>query len=146
MKAYADTGFLCSLYAPDAHTVAAVARMKRQTVPLPVTWLHQLEFRNALRLRVFRKEISPAQRDASLNAMLADLASGVLVHAPSALMDLTIEAERLSVLHAETLGTRSLDILHVAAALVLGLPEFLTFDRRQHALALAAGLSAPVLG
>ncbi len=145
MKAYADTGFLCSLYAPDAHTGAAVARIKRQTLPLPVTWLHQLEFRNALRLRVFRKEITPAQRDASLNAMLADLASNVLVHVTTPLMNLTIEAERLSALHSEMLGTRSLDILHVAAALILGLPEFLTCDRRQHALAAAAGLKAPVL-
>lgn len=145
MKAYADTGFLCSLYAPDAHTGAAVARIKRQTLPLSVTWLHQLEFRNALRLRVFRNEITPAQRDASLNAMLADLAAAVLAHAAPPLAGLTIEAERLSVLHSETLGTRSLDILHVATALVLGIPEFLTFDRRQHALALAAGLHAPVL-
>jgi predicted nucleic acid-binding protein len=145
MKAYADTGFLCSLYAPDAHTGAAVARIKRQTLPLPVTWLHQVEFRNALRLRIFRKEITSAQRDASLNAMLADLAAGVLVHAATPLIDLTIEAERLSVQHSETRGTRSLDILHVAAALVLGLPEFLTFDFRQHALALDAGLQAPVL-
>lgn len=145
MKAYADTGFLCSLYAPDAHTGAAVARIKLQTLPLSVTWLHQLELRNALRLRVFRNEITTAQRDASLNAMLADLAANVLVHAVTPLMDLTIEAERLSVLHSETLGTRSLDILHVAAALILGIPEFLTFDRRQHALATAAGLQAPVL-
>jgi len=146
MRAYADTGFLCSLYAPDAHTVAAAVRMKRQALPLPVTWLHQLEFRNALRLRVFRREITQAQRDASLNTMLTDLASGVLVHADPPLMDLTFEAERLSVLHSETLGTRSLDILHVAAALILGLPEFLTIDRRQHAMALASGLRAPVLG
>ncbi len=145
MTAYADTGFLCSLYAPDAHTRRAVARMKRQALPLPVTWLHQLEFRNALRLRVFRGEIAPAQRDASLNAMLADLASGVLAHVMPPLADLTIEAERLSVLHSETLGTRTLDILHVAAALVLGRSEFLTFDRRQHALATAAGLRAPNL-
>ena len=145
MKAYADTGFLCSLYAPDAHTSAAVARIKRQTLPLPVTWLHQLEFRNALRLRIFRKEITPAQRDASLNALLADLASNVLVHVATPLTDLTLEAERLSALQSEKLGTRSLDILHVAAALILGLSEFLTFDRRQHALALAAGLQAPVL-
>lgn len=145
MTAYADTGFLCSLYAPDAHTGAAVARIKRQTLPLPVTWLHQLEFRNALRLRIFRKEITPAQRDASLNAMLADLAADVLIRAAPPLANLTVEAERLSVLHSETLGTRSLDILHVAAALILGLPELLTFDRRQHALATAAGLQAPVL-
>lgn len=146
MKAYADTGFLCSLYAPDAHTGAAVARIHRQALPLPVTWLHSLEFRNALRLRVFRQEITPAQRDASLNAMLADLAAEVLAHTAPSLAGLTVEAERLSVLYTGTLGTRSLDILHVAAALVLGLPEFLTFDHRQHALAKAAGLQAPLLG
>jgi predicted nucleic acid-binding protein len=55
------------------------------------------------------------------------------------------EAERLSALHSETLGTRSLDVLHVAAAIVLGLRELLTFDRRQAALARAAGLKAPAL-
>lgn len=119
--------------------------MRRQTLPLPVTWLHQLEFRNALRLRVFRKEITPAQRDASLNALLADLASGVLVHALPPLAELTTEAERLSAMNSETLGTRSIDILHVAAALVLGLPELLTFDHRQQALAMAAGLHVPDL-
>ena len=145
MMAYADTGFLCSLYAPDAHTRLAVAQMKQQTLPFLVTWLHQLEFRNALRLRVFRGEITTTQRDASLNAMLADLASGVLAHAAPPLADLTTEAERLSALHSETLGTRTLDILHVAAALVLGLSEFLTFDHRQQALATSAGLHVPHL-
>ena len=59
MTAYADTGFLCSLYAPDAHSHRAILRMKRQELPLPITWLHQLELRNALRLRVFRREIIP---------------------------------------------------------------------------------------
>ena len=29
MKAYADSGWLCSLYAPDAHSRLAVARMAR---------------------------------------------------------------------------------------------------------------------
>jgi len=143
MKAYADTGFLCSLYAPDAHSLRAIARMKRQPLPLPVTWLHHLEARNAFRLRVFRREISAVQRDSSLNAMLADLASGVLVRCAPSLADVTTEAERLSAIHSEALGTRTLDILHVAGALVLGLPGFLTFDLRQGALARAAGLKVP---
>jgi hypothetical protein len=108
-------------------------------------WLHDIEFRNALRLRVFRREIAPAQRDASLNAMLADLAAGVLVHAAPPVPEIAKEAERLSTLHSETLGTRTLDILHVAAALVLGRSVFLTFDRRQQALATAAGLQLPEL-
>jgi predicted nucleic acid-binding protein len=55
------------------------------------------------------------------------------------------EAERLSALHTETIGTRSLDVLHVGSALVLGLAEFLTLDHRQLALAKAAGLKVPAL-
>jgi len=145
MRSYADTGFLCSLYAPDAHTRRAVARMLGQPLPLPFVWLHQLEFRNALRLRVFRGEISRAQRDASLNAMLADLSGGMLAMVAPPLAEVMIEAERLSALHSEILGTRSLDVLHVASALVLGGSEFLTFDSRQGALASAAGLKVPPL-
>lgn len=145
MIAYADTGFLCSLYAPDAHTRHAVARMRRQALPLPFTWLHQLELRNALRLRVFRAEITPLQRDASLNAVLADLAGGVLTNASPPLPNLMTEAERLSALHTQKLGTRSLDVLHIAAALVLGMDRILTFDRRQAALARSAGLRVPAL-
>lgn len=143
MSGYADTGFLCSLYAPDAHTARAIARMQRQTLPLPWTWLHQIELRNALRLRVFRREITPAQRDASINALLADLSAAVLVPVTPDLAAVTTEAERLSALHSETLGTRSLDILHVAAAVVLGAREFVTFDARQAGLAKAAGLKVP---
>ena len=145
MRAYADAGFLCSLYALDGHTARAAARMKRQALPLPHTWLHQLELRNALRLRVFRGEITASQRDGSLNMILADLAGGVLAAASPALGAIMTEAERLSALHTETLGTRSLDVLHVAAALVLGLKELLTFDARQAALARASGLRAPTL-
>jgi hypothetical protein len=114
---YADTGFLCSLYAPDANTRKAAAAMKRMNSRLAFCWIHQLEFRNALRLRVFRKEITSVQRDASLNLLLADIASRILVHADAAQKDLMVEAERLSASYSERIGTRSLDILHVAAAL-----------------------------
>jgi predicted nucleic acid-binding protein len=143
VRAYADTGLLCSLYTPDAHTAAAVARVKKAEAALPVLWLHHLELRNALRLRVFRREISGPQKEASLNLFLADLADGVLTAAEVELSDLTREAERLSAAHSEKLGTRSLDILHVAVALVLGAREFWTFDHRQAALAKAAGLRVP---
>ena len=145
MSDYADTGFLCSLYAPDAHSARAIRAMSKQAFPLAYTWIHQLEFRNALRLRVFRGEITPAERDASLNLLLADLASGVLAHNQPALPDLMTEAERLSATHSERIGTRSLDILHVAAALVGGARNFLTFDVRQTKLAKAAGLKVKVL-
>jgi hypothetical protein len=53
MNAYADTGFICSLHAPDAHSARVMACLKRPRQPLPFTALHWLGFRNALRLRVF---------------------------------------------------------------------------------------------
>ena len=145
MRAYADTGFLCSLYAADAHSRRAAARMKRQTLPLLLTWLHQREFRDALRLRVFRREISGAERDASLNALLADLSAGVLATVATPMTEVMTEAERLSALHSEKLGTGSHDILHVATALVLGAQELLTFDKRQIGLARACGLKVVAL-
>ena len=39
------------------------------------------------------------------------------------------------------LGCRTLDIIHVAAALVIGAREFVTFDGRQGAMAKQAGLA-----
>jgi predicted nucleic acid-binding protein len=140
MSAYADTGLLCSLYAPDAHTARAAARIAQAKSALPITWLHQLELRNALRLRVFRGEISSLQKEASLNLFLSDLAKGVLVGASPAERDVAREAERLSAVYSERLGVRSLDIMHVAAALVLGAEEFWSFDTRQITLARAVGL------
>ena len=43
-------------------------------------------------------------------------------------------------LHTPTIGSPSLDILHVATALALGATEFCTFDTRQGKLARLAGL------
>lgn len=145
MTLYADSGFICSLHAPDAHTPHVIARMKRLREPLAFTGLHRLEFRNALRLRVFRGEINAEQRELSIKAMLSDLAAEVFVFAPTAWPEVLLEAERLSAMHSETIGTRSLDILHVASALVLGIPRFLTFDERQARLATSAGLDVPRL-
>ncbi len=145
MTAYADTAFLCSLHAPDAHTRRVVAWLQRHRAPLPFTGLHRLEFRNALRLRVFRREITAEQRESAIQAMLSDLAAEVFTSAEPPWPEVLLEAERLSAGHSENLGTRSLDILHVASALVLGARDFLTFDLRQAALAKAAGLRLATL-
>ncbi len=53
-------------------------------------------------------------------------------------------ARRLSKEHSATLGTRSLDILQLAIAIVLRADTFLTFDRNQAALAQAGGLQTPI--
>lgn len=53
-------------------------------------------------------------------------------------------AAALSRAYSAKLGTRSLDVLHVASALELDLRSFLTFDSRQQELASAVGLKLVV--
>ncbi len=114
MSIYADTGFICSLYAPDANTERAIKQIEKLKESIHFSWLNQVELRNALRLRVFRKEITAHQRDASLNLLLSDLCLGIFENAELNQSDVLIETERLSVVYSEKLGTRSLDVLHVA--------------------------------
>jgi predicted nucleic acid-binding protein len=112
---------------------------------LPWTWLHELEFRNAIRLQVFQGRINEQVRDHILRLQRSDIASGIYDFVTPPALDVSREAEELSAAHTAVLGVRSLDILHVAQALVLGISDFLTFDKRQSDLARAAGLRAPKL-
>jgi predicted nucleic acid-binding protein len=51
------------------------------------------------------------------------------------------KADELSAGHSAILGCRTLDIIHVAVAVVIGAKEFVTFDARQAAMAKQAGLT-----
>lgn len=140
-QVYADTGLLCSLYAQDEKSAEAILLIRKVQPPLPFTWLHQVEFRNALRLRVFRKQLTQEERSSILQGFFEDFASGVFVQKNPSPPELLLEAERLGASYTETLGCRSLDLMHVAMALVLGANVFAGFDQRQNQLAHAAGLT-----
>ena len=140
MVVYADTSFLVAVYTPQSDSRKALAWMQRATVPVVFTPFHRQELRNAIRLRVYRKEITSVERSAALEEIESDLADSILAHTALPWTDALREAEKLSAAHTENLGTRGADILHVAAALTLEATDFLTFDIRQAALAEAAGL------
>jgi len=145
MNCYADTGFLVSLQSADANSALAKMWMKSHGMPMIWTWLHELEFRNAIRLQAFRKQIAPEDMAKILHKQALGLENGVYFPAAPALAEVNRVAEKLGGLFTSKLGTRSLDILHVAQALVLEINEFITFDIRQAALAKAAGLKVPKL-
>jgi predicted nucleic acid-binding protein len=133
--AYADTGFLVSLYGEDALSTAAT----KLAAPHPlfiVTSLVETEFANAVRLRVFRKEWT--QHDATMVQAHFDQhqAAGFLQSA-SMNDDVWESASALSRRYSARLGTRTLDVLHVATALALKADVFFTFDKRQRKLAKA---------
>jgi hypothetical protein len=69
-----------------------------------------------------------------------DVATGIWELPVCDLAEVFSRAESLSRKHSAALGTRSLDVLHVATALELGAVHFVTADVRQAKLAKAAGL------
>jgi len=142
LSAYADTSFLVSLYILDANSEVAAARMVRARLPVFMTQVGELELSNALSLRLFRKELVPSQVKAARALMAADLEQRVIQVKP--LSGVVFDrARQLSRKWTPRLGTRSLDVLHVASALLLKTDTFYTFDRSQGKLAAAEGLIVP---
>lgn len=100
-----------------------------------MTSLHRLELASAWSLKVFRKELPAEGVAAAVADLEADLAAGIFRPAAISMDEACATAERLALAHAARLGTRSLDTLHVAAALLVGATDFVTGDERQAALA-----------
>lgn len=142
MVAYADTGFLVSLYLEESSSKAADAALGPNRQPLPVTPPGMLELRNALNLAVKWRRITLTERDTIWQDVEADIADGFLVPTTIAAADLHTKARELSDRYSATVGTRSLDLLHVAAALLLKADTLFSFDERQRQAAKGEGLLA----
>ncbi len=145
MRCYADSSFLFSYYAADANSPRADAWRQRNADSLPFTPLHRVELHNALELAVFQQRMSVREAAETWAVIESDVRAGLLVESSTALAGLFAEAERIAVAHTAATGARSLDILHVAGAKLAGMGELVTFDQRQAALALRAGLKVAVL-
>lgn len=136
---YLDTGCFVKLYYPEADSAQVIAKI--QGMSICYTPLHELEFVNALQLKIFFKNATPQQVTAARALVETDLKSGVLTAAGSDWPNLLREAVKLAEQHTGAIGCRSLDILHCAAAKVLAATEFISTDTRQQKLATAMGLN-----
>jgi predicted nucleic acid-binding protein len=140
MVVYADSSFLFSLYAQDANTRRAAELAAVFNGALIFSSLQRFELRNALRLSVFRGDMAEDEYQRLLDQIEADAKTGALAETALPWAEVFANAEILSAAHTSKTGTRALDILHVAAAAVLGAKIFYTFDARQKALAAKAGM------
>lgn len=138
MIAYADTGFLISLYGQDAHSARATSLVKSRPVFF-LTPLGEAEFTNAVQLQVFREQWTRREARLVQEQFQQHQAAGVFRIEPLG-TEVWEKALVLSRRYSAKLGTRTLDLLHVAAALVLGPDAFYTFDERQRRLAKAERL------
>ena len=141
---YLDTSALLKLYIREQGSEAVQARVSSQDLPLPIWEIQEAELINALRLKAYWKEITPAQATTQIERFQQRRRQGLYVFP---------EIERNALMHtfrqlsAETprLGCRTMDIFHVACALEIAASEFLTFDARQRTLATHAGLTVTAL-
>ncbi len=113
--------------------------MKEVKLPVLLTSLCELELNNAFYLRLFRKELVPSQMHAAHKLFRKDIEDGIFT---STFLSQNVydRAQVIARRHTPRLGTRTLDVLHVASALVLGADSFYTFDFIQGKLAKTEGL------
>ena len=139
-RCYSDSSALRYLYVHGSKSTAMASWRFKRPGPLRITRFGRAEMINAIVTAFFRKELVSAQ----LETVFSDLAEDCtndrlqLVDVPwRAVLD---QAAELSRRYSSTLGTRSLDVLHVASALELGARQFVTYDERQAKLAGVCGL------
>jgi predicted nucleic acid-binding protein len=150
VRAYADTSFLIKLVSSEQGSESAVAEYRRSQRPrlfyLP---LHALEAENAARLKAFhlRRSLPSGQRghvrrerDEALSRIRSMLGRNLLVEVAADWESATHRARGLSQKYTESLGARSLDLLHIAFALELECEVFFTTDKCQAQVAKAEGL------
>lgn len=137
---YADPSALLKLYIHEPESPAMNAWRRRTRGALPLTLHGQLEIVNGVCLAAFRKLIDAEALSDALASFEEDQAEGRYAPADVLWRATLKRAAEMSRAHTAALGCRTLDVLHVATALELGLRVFVTFDHRQRQLARAAGL------
>jgi predicted nucleic acid-binding protein len=140
MDAYFDSAVIVKLYVREATSSDAIRLVGAYVAPYWLTQWQALEVKNAIRVKAFRKEITAGEMNLSLAAFEQDITAGRWQRPIYAAALVEQKAEELSASHAAVIGCRTLDIIHVAAAVVIRASEFVTFDARQGAVAKQAGL------
>lgn len=138
---YADSSFVVSLYR-TTEGISERARREIKLVPHPVILspLSLLEIRNAFNMGIGRGEIGVPDREAVMADIDRQIEAGFFRMVDVSQTDIYTKARELSDRHTPTILTRSLDLMHVATALLVKASVFLSTDSRQRQAAMAEGL------
>lgn len=138
---FPDTSFLLPLYFEgDAFHASASKIASRFTEALPLTWLGEIELATGLHRALANDWIAAEDHRRAFLMMDRDLADGILARTPVDPARFLPVALRLAGDHFKSNPARTLDLLHVASAVVLGATVLASFDVRQRSLAKACGL------
>ena len=135
MKPYLDTGVLLKLYMQESFTDQVQAWVAARRQAIEVNDFQLLEARNALHLKLFRKEAPRATIMRAWACVQEHVSQGRLrrceVDWPAALVGAATLAER----YTSVTGCRTLDLLHLAIARQWGCDLLVSLDDRQLAVA-----------
>ena len=138
---YCDTSFLVPLYVEtDFFHSQAIKVATRFKESIPFTLLVELELANGIRRSLAAEIIEQRDHDTIFRQIANDEADGILIRCPLHQAEYYAKARELSKKFTPEISARSLDILHVAAALLLKATDFASFDERQRILVEKCGL------
>lgn len=136
MTGFADTSFLLALVVDDEHSTKAERWVRNHLEPLYATDLVVFETFNVLRSLRLREE----EEKNGLLTLNTLLLRGSLIRRSIRTRLLTAESYRLVDHFSPRRPHGAMDVLHVAAARLLKIENFASFDDNQRALAEASGL------
>lgn len=140
MTTYVDSSALVAVYVSERFSKAA-RRALRAVPQVPFTQLHELEVPNAFELLVGRAVMTPEECRTIRLQLHDDIENQRLVRLSLDLDRVFADAYELSRLYTSKFLSRSLDLLHVAAARAATCTTFISADDRQLAVAKATGLA-----
>lgn len=140
MTTYIDSSALVAVYVTERFSKAA-RRALRAVPQVPYTQLHELEVPNAFELLVGRAVMTREECRAIRVQLHGDIENQRLVRLSLDLDRVFADAYELSRLHTSKFLSRSLGLLHIAAARVATCTIFISADDRQLAVAKATGLA-----
>ena len=140
MSLYFHSGVSVKLHLREELSDAVARFVSNRTEAAFVSGLHELEVRNAPRLKRFREEIDVLQLAASPAMIERNQADGRMVLRRFDWSSVRAKAERLPAATTTFIGVRTVDLLHVAVACTWASFGLATLDRRQRTLARVLGL------
>lgn len=138
---YADASFIASAFGQDVNSAEALHWLRGcNDFPIFVSRLTLLEIDTAFRAAIHGEMLTESQRRQAQHLVQKGLLDGLLLRREVRLNQWFPQSHRIAQ-HASALTLcRALDVMHVAAAVILKASGFLSFDRHQRKLAEAEGL------
>ncbi len=138
---YWDTSVIIKLYVKEADSELIAKKARKFDLSIPLTLFHEIEITNALQLKKFRNELTVKQFR-KITSLIRHHEDEFIYHRPVVdWTDVFRKAIDLSGTFSDKIGSRSLDIIHVATACTLRADSFFSNDARQLSLAASTGLT-----